>query len=71
MSQFTGATSCAYVLSRTLSPCATSLPPFGEQWLHEIKFDGWRISTSMAARPRPSPRTATTIQAASVGWSMP
>jgi bifunctional non-homologous end joining protein LigD len=20
-----------------------STPPHGEQWLHEVKFDGWRI----------------------------
>ena len=28
MSQSTDTTSCAYVASRALSPCATSLPPF-------------------------------------------
>jgi bifunctional non-homologous end joining protein LigD len=25
------------------APTLRSTPPHGEQWLHEIKFDGWRI----------------------------
>jgi bifunctional non-homologous end joining protein LigD len=25
------------------APTLRSAPPRGEQWLHEIKFDGWRI----------------------------
>jgi ATP-dependent DNA ligase len=25
------------------TPTLRSVPPHGEQWLHEIKFDGWRI----------------------------
>jgi bifunctional non-homologous end joining protein LigD len=24
-------------------PTLRSAPPRGEQWLHEVKFDGWRI----------------------------
>jgi bifunctional non-homologous end joining protein LigD len=34
------------MLARYLSPAAPTLrsaPPRGEQWLHEVKFDGWRI----------------------------
>jgi bifunctional non-homologous end joining protein LigD len=34
------------MLVRYLQPAAPTLrsaPPRGEQWLHEIKFDGWRI----------------------------
>jgi hypothetical protein len=26
-----------------LAPALRSVPPRGEKWLHEIKFDGWRI----------------------------
>jgi hypothetical protein len=25
------------------APTLRSAPPRGEQWLHEVKFDGWRI----------------------------
>ena len=25
------------------APTLRSTPPRGEQWLHEVKFDGWRI----------------------------
>jgi ATP-dependent DNA ligase len=25
------------------APVLRSAPPQGEQWLHEVKFDGWRI----------------------------
>jgi bifunctional non-homologous end joining protein LigD len=25
------------------APTLRSAPPSGEQWLHEVKFDGWRI----------------------------
>jgi len=28
---------------RPATPTLRSVPPHGEQWLHEIKFDGWRI----------------------------
>jgi bifunctional non-homologous end joining protein LigD len=34
------------MLARFLQPAAPTLrsaPPRGEQWLHEVKFDGWRI----------------------------
>jgi bifunctional non-homologous end joining protein LigD len=34
------------MLARYLPPAAPTLrstPPRGEQWLHEVKFDGWRI----------------------------
>src|SRR5215831_12836214 len=34
------------MLARYLPPAAPTLrsaPPCGEQWLHEVKFDGWRI----------------------------
>jgi bifunctional non-homologous end joining protein LigD len=34
------------MLARDLPPAAPKLrsaPPRGEQWLHEVKFDGWRI----------------------------
>jgi bifunctional non-homologous end joining protein LigD len=34
------------MLARYLPPTAPTLrsaPPRGEQWLHEVKFDGWRI----------------------------
>ena len=34
------------MLARYLPPATPTLrsaPPRGEQWLHEIKFDGWRI----------------------------
>jgi ATP-dependent DNA ligase len=34
------------MLARCLPPAAPTLrytPPVGEQWLHEVKFDGWRI----------------------------
>jgi bifunctional non-homologous end joining protein LigD len=34
------------MLARFVQPAAPtwrSTPPRGEQWLHEIKFDGWRI----------------------------
>jgi bifunctional non-homologous end joining protein LigD len=34
------------MLVRYLPPAAPTLrsaPPRGEQWLHEVKFDGWRI----------------------------
>jgi bifunctional non-homologous end joining protein LigD len=34
------------MLARHLPPAAPTLrsaPPRGEQWLHEVKFDGWRI----------------------------
>jgi bifunctional non-homologous end joining protein LigD len=34
------------MLVRYLQPAAPTLrsaPPRGEQWLHEVKFDGWRI----------------------------
>jgi bifunctional non-homologous end joining protein LigD len=34
------------MLARHLPPAAPTLrsaPPHGEQWLHEVKFDGWRI----------------------------
>jgi bifunctional non-homologous end joining protein LigD len=34
------------MLARYLQPAAPTLrsaPPHGEQWLHEVKFDGWRI----------------------------
>jgi len=36
----------SHMLVRYLQPAAPTLrsaPPRGEQWLHEIKFDGWRI----------------------------
>ena len=26
-----------------LARCTDLTPPSGEQWLHEVKFDGWRI----------------------------
>ena len=29
--------------SRTHAPVVPPTPPSGEQWLHEVKFDGWRI----------------------------
>jgi bifunctional non-homologous end joining protein LigD len=35
-----------HMLARYVPPAAPTLrsaPPRGEQWLHEIKFDGWRI----------------------------
>jgi ATP-dependent DNA ligase len=35
-----------HMLSRYLPPAAPTLrsaPPCGEQWLHEVEFDGWRI----------------------------
>jgi bifunctional non-homologous end joining protein LigD len=25
------------------APILRSAPPLGAQWLHEVKFDGWRI----------------------------
>jgi bifunctional non-homologous end joining protein LigD len=31
------------MLLRYVLPAAGSAPPRGEQWMHEIKFDGWRI----------------------------
>jgi bifunctional non-homologous end joining protein LigD len=34
------------MLARYLPPATPTLrsaPPSGEQWLHEVKFDGWRI----------------------------
>jgi ATP-dependent DNA ligase len=34
------------MLARYLPPATPTLrsaPPCGEQWLHEVKFDGWRI----------------------------
>src|SRR5262245_62595319 len=40
------ASSHSRMRARFLQPAAPTLrsaPPRGEQWLHEIKFDGWRI----------------------------
>src|SRR5215470_17306443 len=36
----------SHMLARHVPPAAPilrSAPPRGEQWLHEVKFDGWRI----------------------------
>ena len=38
---------------RFIQPCQPTLrviPPSGEQWLHEVKFDGWRIQLQKAGR---------------------
>ena len=38
---------------RFIQPCQPSLrlvPPAGEQWLHEVKFDGWRIQLHKDSR---------------------
>jgi bifunctional non-homologous end joining protein LigD len=38
---------------RFIQPCQPTLrviPPSGEQWLHEVKFDGWRIQPQKAGR---------------------
>src|SRR5215471_11679068 len=52
MSQLTGATSlrlrlvaCPFTMRYIASavPILQPAPPRGEQWLHEVKFDGWRI----------------------------
>jgi bifunctional non-homologous end joining protein LigD len=41
------------MLARYLPPAAPTLrsvPPRGEQWLHELKFDGWRIQLHKPGR---------------------
>ena len=32
------------------SPVQCARPPFGDGWLHEVKFDGWRIQLHKTAR---------------------
>src|SRR5215471_15277572 len=41
------------MLARYVPPAAPTLrsaPPRGEQWLHEVKFDGWRIQLHKQGR---------------------
>jgi bifunctional non-homologous end joining protein LigD len=62
----------SHMLARYLPPAAPTLrsaPLRGEQWLHEVKFDGWRIH--LHKHGRSAAAFTTTIQVASVGWSTP
>jgi bifunctional non-homologous end joining protein LigD len=50
------------------APTLRSAPPRGEQWLHGVKFDGWRIQLYKAgASAAAFTENATTTQAESVG----
>lgn len=47
-----GARAAAAALPRFVEPCLARLqtrPPAGEDWLHEVKFDGYRLQARIAA----------------------